>query len=147
MRRPSAMASFAGPVTDRREYQVVYPEDAFLAGSRIHHVRELDGSRSLCGHACSWLDGWSVNEDWHPEDVDADERCQRCYAALESRKRRIRGERAPQRKAARRKVCLTMKRQPSAEDVRRLVKRRDDEAAQRNREIADAIRVANDAGV
>jgi hypothetical protein len=118
-----------------------------LTGSPLNHIREQLAAHSLCGHSCDWMAGWSTREDWHPEDVDQDQRCMRCYVVLEARKRHERGERAPRRsKGAARKLAVDVKRKANAETVKRAVAARDERLAQDNERIRNTILEAQAAG-
>lgn len=48
----------------------------------LNHVRIQGDGITLCGHHCSPMENWILKKDWHPEDVDAIDRCQICYQAL-----------------------------------------------------------------
>lgn len=52
----------------------------------LHHARGQGNSRTLCGHACTSMEGWFVLGDTHPEDVSAVDRCQPCYQRIEAMK-------------------------------------------------------------
>lgn len=75
-------------------YQVVTRTKPYENGSLPSvqfHVREIDGSRTVCGQPCLEEDYWEMPDpDAHPEDVDAYDRCNRCYKVLEYRKRQER---------------------------------------------------------
>lgn len=50
----------------------------------LHHVRVQHHHKTLCGHACLGEDQWAPLPDWHPEDVDAYDRCQVCYERMKT---------------------------------------------------------------
>jgi hypothetical protein len=143
------MAAFVGQKRSGLTYQVTRPGDGGL-----YHVRELDASKTLCGAGCHWLEhGWEVAEhddhaDWHPEDVDADQRCANCYEILDNRHRKARGER-PTSSRRRRKMVQTMA-APKDDPVRKLArmrKSRDAMIDKLNADLLVQVRVAQDAGV
>jgi hypothetical protein len=76
-------------------YRVVKPEaviDGKLRGRTFYHIAELWSSRTLCGEPADPGDGWEELTDWHPEDVDALDRCSHCYYSFEKRRAQERQE-------------------------------------------------------
>jgi hypothetical protein len=142
------VSAFAGPKRCGLNYEVVRPEPNALEESKLCHLREQHADHTLCGHGCHWMDGWEDLEDWHPEDVGADVRCERCYKVLGARNARARGEKGSRRrKAAAKPVRVTAKSAPPVERIRKRLELRNHVAAQADREIAAEIRAAQDAGV
>ncbi len=138
------MATFTGRARDSLNYEVVRPEDG-----RTHHVREQHASKTLCGAGCDWLaDRWACLEDVHPEDADADARCQRCYEILDNRHRRARGEapRTSRRRQRRPAGIVVMPERTSLGSIRAKVAERDRYVARANADLAGLIRAAQDAG-
>lgn len=57
---------------------------------QLTHVRIHGYGVTLCAHDCTLEKCWAALPEVHPEDVDAVDRCQICYLAVEKIKRRER---------------------------------------------------------